>query len=158
MKRRPKKRPRPMRVIHLWTYPQAQKAVPYFRSVVGSLREQWLNFRGAKRDLALQDQAPGQPTRDALIAKEHGLADQDDAETQFTEALQELLQLDVYLLDPVRGLALIPFAKDEQLAWFVFDQFDPQGVSTWRFHHDPLDLRRPLAEALAEPPLAPTAA
>jgi len=156
MKRQPKKRSRPVRVIRLWTYPQAQKATPYLRSVVGSLRDHWLRLRGADRDLKRQARQPGRPDRHALIAHEYLQSDKDDAENEFGEALHELMRMDAYLLDPVRGVAVVPFAKEEQLAWFVYDLFDPAGVSAWRYHEDPLELRRPLAEAVTPP--TPTAA
>ncbi len=54
--------------------------------------------------------------------------------------------IDVYLLDPVRGVAFVPFQKEEELAWFVFDLFDCDDLKTWRFHQDPLEMRRPIAE------------
>ena len=158
MKRRPKRRRRPVKVIHLWNFPQAQKALPYLRSVVGSLRDHWLHVQGVTADMSRQAKAPGRPDRHTLIVQESTREEKEEAETQFTDALQELMKLDVYLLDPVRGLALIPFAQNEQLAWFVFDQFDPQGVSSWRFHEDALDIRRPLGEAQLEVPPSPTAA
>ncbi len=55
------------------------------------------------------------------------------------------MAIDVYLLDPVRGVALIPFRKEDDLAWYVFDQFCAGGLSGWRFHNDPLEECRPLA-------------
>src|SRR5262245_8894178 len=134
MKRRPKKSSRPLKVIRLWTLPQAQKALPYLRSVVGSLRDHWLHVQGVNRELNRQAKLPGRPDRSALIAHENSREEKEDAETQFTDALQELMNLDVYLLDPVRGLALIPFAQNDRLAWYVFDQFDPSGLTSWRFH------------------------
>ena len=158
MKRQPKNQTRPTRVIRLWNYPQTQKALPYFRSVVGSLRDHWLQFRSAERDLQRQAKQPGRPDRNALIANEHLQANKGVAENAFNEALHELMGMDVYLLDPVRGLAVVPFAKEEQLAWYVYDLFDPAGVAAWRFHEDPLDMRRPLAEALTPPKPTPTAA
>jgi hypothetical protein len=35
-------------VLRLWTYAGAVKAVPYFRSMVQSLREAWLELRQAQ--------------------------------------------------------------------------------------------------------------
>lgn len=150
MKRRPKKRERPVKVIRLWNWPQAQKALPYLRSVVGSLRDHYLEVQGANLALTRQAQTPGRPDRHALIAQGNALQGKEDAEERFSDALHELTGLDVFLLDPVRGLALIPFSKNDQLAWFIFDQFEPEGIASWRFHEDPLDTRRPLAEAHAE--------
>jgi hypothetical protein len=43
------------------------------------------------------------------------------AEGHFNEALREPEALDVYCLDPTKGLAQIPFRQGDDLAWFVFD-------------------------------------
>ena len=42
MKRR-RERSKPMRVMRLWSWSEVAKAVPYLRSIVGSLREHWLD-------------------------------------------------------------------------------------------------------------------
>ena len=48
---------------------------------------------------------------------------------------------------------MVPFIYNGQLAWFVFDLFDDSDpLRFWRYHQDPLETRRPIAEALAEPP------
>ncbi len=82
---------------------------------------------------------------------------QENAETCFNETLEELMNINVYLLDPIRGLALIPFRKEDDLAWYVFDQFDDHGLSGWRYHNDPLEECRPLTpEAPPGPPSLPS--
>jgi hypothetical protein len=58
--------------------------------------------------------------------------------------------MDVYCLDPAGGLALIPFRKGDNLAWYVADLFEPDGLRTWRYHHDPLSERRPITDAEKE--------
>jgi hypothetical protein len=68
----------------------------------------------------------------------------DEAGVRFEETIKELNAIDVCSLDPAQGLALIPFAKNDELAWYVFDLFAPQGMKAWRFHEDPLESRRPL--------------
>ena len=47
--------------------------------------------------------------------------------------------------DPIKGQALIPFAQEDQLAWYIFDLFDGNSLHFWRYHKDPLETRRPLA-------------
>ena len=45
----------------------------------------------------------------------------------------------------VGGLALIPFAVEKRLAWYVFDLFDEEDpLRFWRYHQDPLEKRRPM--------------
>ena len=65
-------------------------------------------------------------------------------DTDPDDALDELNRIDVFLLDPVHGLALIPFRKLDDLAWYVFDHFSPEGVTGWRYHHDPIEECRAL--------------
>ncbi len=70
------------------------------------------------------------------------------AEDRLDEALEELHTLDTYCVDPVAGLALIPFAEHDRLAWFIYDLFDEQPLRTWRYHTDPLEKRRSVSELL----------
>ena len=149
MKRRRRKARSSMRVLHLWTYPQAEQAKGYLRSVLGSLREQWLEAR--KQTVHAERIASRRMDRRAIWAHEDAVADLGKAEDRFNEALEELMRLDVYLLDPVEGLALIPFQQGEDLAWYVFDLHDPDGLTSWRYHSDPLETRRPMDEAKIKP-------
>ena len=116
-RRRSKARPRPMRVIRLWTYPQADKALPYIRSVTTSLRQHWLDARSKKQLLERLENKGGRADRDTLLAKHDAQLEHTRAEDAFSEALQELMNMDVFLLDPIRGVALIPFNKENSLAW-----------------------------------------
>ena len=66
------------------------------------------------------------------------------ADDNAAQAAAELADMDIQPLDPVHGQALVPFVHEEQLAWYVFDLFDPQMFRFWRFQSDPDDTRRPL--------------
>ena len=81
-----------------------------------------------------------------------------EARDRYREAEEELHRLDVYCLDPIRGEGVIPFAHAEQLAWFLFDLFDSPPIRFWRYHSDPLDVRRPIEEALVPPKEGPRVA
>ena len=52
-------------------------------------------------------------------------------------------------------MAFIPFQKEEELAWFVFDLFESDGLKSWRFHQDPLETRRPIADVLGDKSINP---
>jgi hypothetical protein len=119
---------------------------------MGSLREHWLETQSKRRDTERLESRPGRLDRSRILATEALKADQEEAECHFNEALQELLSMDVYLLDPVRGVALIPFRKDDDLAWYVFDQFNKEGLTGWRYHNDPLEQCRPLVPTIDVPP------
>src|SRR6266852_6005419 len=69
MKRR-RERSRPIEVMHLWDRSEVTKAVPYLRSVIGSLREHWLEMLNAERQLhhSANDKAPFK--RHQIIEKE----------------------------------------------------------------------------------------
>jgi hypothetical protein len=146
MKRKSRKQRRPIQIVRVWTRPNAEKALPLLRSVMTSLREHWIEarahyFRGLRKSLE-----PGRPDRNAILAHQSAVEESGKAEERFNEALAELMALDIYCLDPGRGLALVPFANQQELAWFVFDLFAPEGLVGWRYQHDPLDTRRPLTE------------
>jgi Uncharacterized conserved protein (DUF2203) len=134
--------------IHVWTYAQACGIVPYVKSIMNSLREHGLEARRHRLAASRLAQQPGRRARGHLIAYQDANQEAQRAEDRLHDALEELHDLDVYCLDPLQGLALIPFAKNDQLAWFVFDLFGSKKLAFWRFHQDPLDTRRPIAEAL----------
>jgi len=146
MKRQNKKSGKTERRIHLWTFAQAQAAVPLLRSITQTLRDTWLDSithhqRGQR--LAAK---PGRPDRAALTAQEDERLASDRAQQQFNTALDELEDLDVFCVDPINGLAVIPFRQHDQLAWLVFDLFEEAGLAAWRYDTDPLETRHPLSE------------
>jgi len=155
MKRRKKQKKPQLRMIKLWNYPQAQKALPYLRSVTQSVRDHWLDAQLKRVEAQRIANKPGRPDRTAILAGEKAAEEKTRAEDRFTDALQELMGIDVYLLDPVRGVAFIPFQKAEELAWFVFDLFDEEGLKTWRLHQDPLEMRRPIVDVLSDATVNP---
>jgi Uncharacterized conserved protein (DUF2203) len=144
MKRRHRNKKRRVKAIRLWGHAEANKAVPYLRSVVGSLREHWLAVQTHERQIEILEGTPGPHKRDQLLAEHVASEQRDRAEACFEEALAELSKIDVFLLDPVQGLALIPFRREDELAWFVFDHFDEQGIVGWRLQQDPLEKWRSL--------------
>jgi hypothetical protein len=150
MNRPPNKSKKIPKAIRLWTLAQARSAVPYIRSVMTSLRAHRLDVQGHRRRARLLARRPGRPDRAALIEQEDTLQEARRAHERFGEALQELSDLDIYCVDPLGGLALIPFVQKEKLAWMVFDLFGDDVLGSWRYHDDPLDTRRPIAEAAKE--------
>jgi len=151
MKKQPKRESEQAVSLRLWTYDEAIKALPYLRGVAQSLRDHWLEMQQAKSTVRQIDARPGRPDRRALIAREEADRQAERANDAFETAVNELLHLSVYCLDPIRGQALIPFRQGDELAWYVFDLFAPDGLESWRFHQDPVDTRRPLAEQPVKP-------
>jgi hypothetical protein len=130
--------------IYVWTYEQARRVLPYVSSIMRSLREHALEASGCESKVRRLAARPGRPERRALIALEEATKQAAEASDRFQDALDELHTLDVYCLDAHAGLALIPFAQDNQLAWYIFDLFDSDSLRFWRYHTDPLDMRRPI--------------
>ncbi len=140
MKRKSKR----VRVMRLWDWKEAKGAIPYLRSILASLREHWLDARSAQitLDRHISDSSP-RSTQKLLREK----ACQDElsrSQDKFDTALEELAQIDAYLLDPVNGVALMPFRMKDDLAWYYIDLFEPEVFAGWRFHDDPLDVCRPI--------------
>ena len=144
MKRHPKGAKERQQTIQVWTYEQAQAAIPYISSVVRSLREHGLEALARQRQARALADRPGRPDRSTLIAQQEAEQACRRAEEQFREAAEELQALDVYSLDPIQGQALVPFVHNEQLAWYIFDLHDPQPFRFWRYQSDPDDTRRPV--------------
>src|SRR5262249_45753068 len=136
--------PQPTATQRLWTYEAALRAIPYLRAVVRSVREHWLQLQSAGRQIQRLDSRPGRPDRQTLIQRAVAVKEFDRADMKLEETFDELKAIEVYCLDPAQGLALIPFGKGDELAWYVFDLFSPQGLEAWRFQSDPLERRRPL--------------
>ena len=139
----------PSATLHLWTYEAALRAIPYLRAVVRSLREHWLHLQSVQRRIQRLDSRPGRPDRQTLVRRAVAVKELEQVDSELEETLAELEAIDVFRLDPAQGLALIPFSKGDELAWYVFDLFSPQGLEAWRFHGDPLEMRRPLEQNAA---------
>jgi len=151
MKNRKKKRERRAVELHLWTIEQARQALPYLTSVMGSLRE--TRLEALTQDLRRQRLAdkPGRPDTHALVALQDATQAAGQADGKFMDALMELQRMSVFLMDPVKGLALIPFLHGERVAWYVFDLFAEEHLSGWRYQEDDLEMRRPMAEVETAP-------
>ena len=130
--------------LRRWTFEEAQTAVPYFSSVARSLREHYLEILAKRRELQTFAERPSRPDRKALIEEQEARRDLQKAEQDYQDALDELTELDVQPLDPVQGTALVPFVRDDQPAWYVFDLFDSQPIRSWRYQSDPDETCRAL--------------
>jgi hypothetical protein len=133
--------------LRLWTFEDAQAAVPYLASVIRSMREHYLELLALRRQLLAVADRPGRPDRKALIAEQEIRRDLNRVEQEYQCALDDLEALDVQPLDPSQGTALVPFVHDEQLAWYIFDLFDNQPIRSWRYQSDPDETRRKLTTA-----------
>jgi hypothetical protein len=121
--------------IQVWTLEQARSLVPYLTSIIDSMREARLEKLEARH---------GRPNRDQILALADEKAKVQETEDRYKKAQEELQQLDVYCINAVQGLALIPFVNEDQLAWFIFDRFDADPLRFWRFHLDPVDVKHPI--------------
>lgn len=139
---------REKRTLQVWTYEEAKGAAVYIGSILRSLRESRLEAGRQNLQIKRLEKEPGRPSTAAIIALEEARREARRTAERYREALQELHSLDVYCLDSLNGLALVPFVQDDQLAWFVFDLFDTDPLRHWRYHTDDLETRRPIAAVL----------
>ena len=135
-----------MVVVPLWTRARAEKATPYFASMLRSLRDSVLEAK--QHSLAAERLAHrrGRPSRKARIAQGEALRDACRARDVVHDSIQELESLGMHCLDALRGEALVPFIQKDQLAWFFYDLFAERPICHWRFHTDPPEARRPIDE------------
>ncbi len=127
MKKQRDQEPEAVVSLRMWTYPDALKAVPYIRSLAQSLRDGWLELRQAQETVERTKARPGRPNRDTLILLEESQRDIERAEAKLEEIVGDMMALSAYCVDPGAGLAVIPFLRGQELAWFVFDLFDSAG-------------------------------
>lgn len=146
MKRNHQESRRCRQVIPIWSYAQAQSAVPYIASIMRSLREHRLTAQSQQVQAVRIAAQPGRPDRTAMIAHQEALRAVGRAEDCYEEALQELQGLGIYCQAPIRGLALLPFVHEQLLAWFVFDLFADEPLVCWRYHSDTVETQRPMHE------------
>jgi hypothetical protein len=149
MKRNPNRTKR-RRHIRVWPLAEARAALPYITSVMRSLREHRIEALAEHLQAERLARQPGRPNRSTLLAHAEALRAADQADARFYEALAELEALDIYCLDPIEGLALMPFVHDDELAWYFFELFDTEPLRYWRYHRDPLDERRPVGDVETE--------
>ncbi|NBO93785.1 MAG: DUF2203 family protein [Planctomycetia bacterium] len=133
--------------MRLWTFEQSRAAVPYIASVLRSIREHLLEIQSQQRLLTLLEEKPGRPDRLTLIGQDEARKALSRAKDEYRKAVAELAELDIAIHDPLQGIALIPFAQDEQLAWFVYDLHDQASLRFWRYHSDSDDTRRRLTSS-----------
>jgi hypothetical protein len=141
-----------VRKVRIWGHEQARKAAPYIAGILGSLREQRLEALGHSRRAARLAARPGRPGRELLVAQAEAVRQAREAEDRFRDSLAELNALDIFCPDPLRGEGYIPFLHADKLAWYIFDLFDgDEHLRQWRYHDDPVEMRRPIAEAIPVP-------
>ena len=134
------------RTMTLWTYPQARAAAPYLASIVRSLRETWLDAVQREIFASRLVAKPGRPDRQRIMKEDQTRREANLALERYQEAREELEGMGVACLEPNQGMAWIPFAHENQLAWLVFDVFDSDPIRFWRYQTDPLETRRVVTE------------
>src|SRR5271168_5125985 len=89
-----------MQIMHLWTWNEVAKVIPYLRSITGSLREHWLDMLHAQRDIDRAAKSKTRPATHQLLQDERRFDERERARAQFDDALDELHGVEAYLLDP----------------------------------------------------------
>lgn len=134
--------------VKFWTYTEAMKALPYVQAILRSMRDHVLEANQADAQARRVADKHGRPTRTDLIALQGHQRDAERSRDRYQEDLEELLELGVGCLDPIRGEALFPFIYDEQVAWYVSPLFEGGPIQWWRFDSDPVETRRVVFSSL----------
>ncbi len=151
MKRQRKHDRQAVEEFPVWTFEQAGRAIPYITSVMNSIREHYLAAQCQRRRAQKLDAQPGRPSRHTIIQHAEARREADRLMDEVAAAAQELAHLNIHCVDPINGLAMVPFVQGDQLAWLVFSLFEDDKISAWRYHQDPLTVRRPLSEIMVGP-------
>jgi hypothetical protein len=114
------------------------------------MREHWLEARAHERRWKILNDRPGRPDRHTLLLQAEALRAAQKANDAYEDAERELRELGVLCEDVLHGHALLPCAHRNVLAWIRFDLFAAEPLHSWRYHNDPPERHRPLAELLAE--------
>ncbi len=138
--------------LRVWSYDEACRVLPYVTSLMGSVREHWIDAQAHDQRARKLAALPGRPDRRRILSEKEESEAAREARERFDAAIEELHGLDIFCIDPLRGEGVIPFVHKEQLAWFLYDLFAPETLHSWRYHSDPLEARRPIAEVLADEP------
>lgn len=154
MNRRPGKSSRSRRTVKALRHDQAAAAAPYIRSVLASVREHRLDTIQSELKARRLAERHGRPDRAAIVAQQELTREAARQQRLYDEAIDELETLGVQCVDPVNGLAVIPFVHDERAAWYLFELHAEPSLTAWRFHDDPIELVRNLDELSAPRPTA----
>ncbi len=152
MNRKRKEARRKTSSVRVWGHDEARRALPYITSVMRSLREHWIDAQNHDRAAHVLAAQHGRPDRERLIAEAEETRFAREAQDRFADDMEELVALDIYCTDPIRGEGVIPFVHEQKLAWYLYDLFAPDDLPHWRYHSDTADIQRPIAELAEETP------
>jgi hypothetical protein len=130
--------------VKLWTFAEAERALPYVRSILQSLRENALEVNRLELQRQRLAAKPGRPTRADLITLDNLQHEVQAATDRYHADLEELQAFGVGCVDPIAGEAIFPFLYEQQVAWFLYNLFEGPHLRWWRFDTDSLNTRRPI--------------
>lgn len=141
---------------------EAEAMVPLIRHILCEVTEHYSRLQHMNRKVRLLHDCR-RSTKYQIRRQYHAaIRDQRVAEEQLQEAVSELDELGVVLLDPVQGVAGLPFlwslttdAKSIRPAYFLLKLVDDpeRGIRSWRFeteereHRIPAHWRTPVESA-----------
>lgn len=122
---------KPRRILNLWTLDKARKACPFIASVMVSLREHRLEALQQRRQAERLQARPGPLDPLARSAYCTAIRRAEEGEQRFKAAAGELNALDIFCVDAIAGLAVMPAGPEDQITWLLYDHFaeDPLGRS-----------------------------
>lgn len=134
---------------YVWTLQRVKQVLPLVKSILATIRENYIAERLASARLKRLGAKPGLRTRHELIEMNNLKEQGERYGRACDDAMTELSRLDVTCVDPVGSLAAFMFIYEHMPAWFVYTPFGPQ--LNWRYDVDPVEERRPVKEL--DPPI-----
>lgn len=124
---------RKTRPIRLWSVPEAEKVLPYVRTILLALREKVVAIYSVHSRLKRLARQHGRPNRSQLVEIQQLGTQHNELDTAILNDVDELRDLGVYVMDPIQAEAAFRFDKpdDHRDAILVYSAITEEMY--WRY-------------------------
>lgn len=129
-----------------WTVKKVRRVLPLIRTIILSVRDRVI--QGTYIETQINKLSNDKTVDGMLKLREFRIQDQ-ECEDAIMESLMELKGLGVYLIDPIRAIAIFPFRcrgmdNLKRKAWFVYSPFGNELY--WRYVEDNVSVKNDIGE------------
>lgn len=141
-----------------WTPQRAHAAMGLLTRVIDDLRDATIEQKSARRGLTRLDRAAGRRNRMQFLRVQNLNDDLKEAKDHEARVLTEAKTLGVEVVDPLKGIAVLPCLTNQGMGLLVVDRFAEEPLVGWRLVDDPPNVVRRIpavteeSKALAAPP------
>ncbi len=132
--------------LHPWTLARARSASQYLRQVLGSLRDAFLDHAAAGHRIQKLEHRHGKANTKILLELVDQKANLQSHYLRIVEAVTEMAAIGAVPGPMHQGIGFLPVVNNQRLAWLIVDLFDEATLAGWRWHGEPEDIKRPIAE------------